>query len=67
MSKPQHMSKFELMQAVEKILKDWKLESGRDYIFSLQGPTIILSMSGQEKMNQKRREEVEELGMVILG
>lgn len=61
------MSKFELMRAVEKVLANWKLEGGRDYILSRQGPTIILSMSGQEKMTQERREEVEELGMVILG
>ena len=61
------MSKFELMRAVEKVLADWKLEGGKDYILSLQGPTIILSMAGQEKMTPERREEVEELGMVILG
>lgn len=61
------MSKFELMEAVEKVLADWKLEGGKDYIFSLQGPTIILSMAGQEKMTPERREKVEKLGMVILG
>lgn len=55
------------MRAVEKVLANWNLEGGRDYILSLQGPTIILSMAGQEKMTPERREEVEELGMVILG
>jgi antitoxin component of RelBE/YafQ-DinJ toxin-antitoxin module len=34
---------------------------------SLQGPTIILSMKGQEKIKEEQRQIIEKMGMVILG
>jgi hypothetical protein len=60
------MSKHELMGQVEKILADWKFDHTH-YLMSLQGPTLILSMKGQEKIKQEQREIIEKMGMVILG
>jgi hypothetical protein len=60
------MSKRELMGQVEKILADWKFDHTH-YLMSLQGPTIILSMKGQEKIKEEQRQIIEKMGMVILG
>ena len=60
------MSNRELMVQVEKILADWKFDSTH-YLMSLQGPAILLSMKGQEKIKDEQREIIEKMGMVILG
>ena len=54
------------MGQVEKILADWKFDHTH-YLMSLQGPTIILSMKGQEKIKEEQRQIIEKMGMVILG
>ena len=60
------MSKQELMAQVTKILADWKFDHTH-YIMSLQGPTLILSMKGQEKIKEEQRQIIEKMGMAILG
>jgi len=37
-----------------------------DYVVSLQGPTIILSISGNQKMNGNLKNELLNIGMLIL-
>ena len=56
-----------LMESVRTILSVWGLEDGTDYVMSFQGPTMILSMAGQEKITEDQRKKIEEAGMAILG
>jgi hypothetical protein len=37
-----------------------------DYVVSLQGPTIILSISGNQKMHGNLKNELLNIGMLIL-
>ena len=43
------MNKSEIIQKVEKILADNGF-TNNDYTISLQGPTVILTRTGHEKM-----------------
>lgn len=38
----------------------------QDYIVSLQGPTIILSISGTEKMHGNLKNELLNIGILVL-
>jgi hypothetical protein len=57
--------KKELIEKAETLLKSLGFNSN-DYVISLQGPTVILSMSGQNKMKEKTREELEKIGVKII-
>jgi hypothetical protein len=54
-----------IIEESNKFLKSYGFTQ-QDYIVSLQGPTIILSISGTQKMNEKLKEELLNIGMIIL-
>ena len=37
-----------------------------DYCMSLQGPTVILTVTGEEKMSDEVREKLVKIGLTIL-
>ena len=37
-----------------------------DYVVSLQGPTFIFSIAGNEKLTDEIRERLENIGIIIL-
>jgi ABC-type transport system substrate-binding protein len=39
----------------------------QDYVISLQGPTVILAITGQSKMTPEIQKDLEEIGMIVLG
>lgn len=54
----------------ERLLKAIGLENQRDYIWSMQGPTVILTISGQAKMASVSKSNINtltKLGIQILG
>jgi sugar/nucleoside kinase (ribokinase family) len=59
------MNKRKVIDRTEAFLKENGFTQA-DYIVSLQGPTVILSMSGAQKMNEEIREEVMKIGMQVL-
>lgn len=54
------------MNSVRTILEIWGFNQDH-YVMSLQGPTLILSMAGQEKITKAQREKLEQAGVAILG
>ena len=60
-------NKRNLIQKVEKCLSEAGL-SQQDYVISLQGPTVILAQSGQDKFDNDiiLRAELLNLGILIL-
>lgn len=54
----------------ERLLKAIGLENQKDYIWSLYGPTVILTISGQAKMASVSKSNINtltKLGIQILG
>lgn len=54
----------------ERLLKAIGLENQRDYIWSMHGPTVILTISGQAKMASVSKSNINtltKLGIQILG
>lgn len=54
----------------ERLLKAIGLENQIDYIWSMQGPTVILTISGQAKMASVSKSNINtltKLGIQILG
>lgn len=62
------MTKRKVIEKAEKILKDFGCTSGRDYVMSLQGPTIIFAITGKEKFENDPilRAEIMHTGIKIL-
>jgi len=58
------MRKRILIDQVESILKKEGFNSN-DYIISLQGPTVILSQSGNDKLTEDIKNKIKELVEVI--
>ena len=58
------MRKRILIDQVESILKKEGFNND-DYIISLQGPTVILSQSGNDKINEDIKNKIKELIEVI--
>lgn len=61
---------MEPMTTAERLLKAVGLENQKDYIWSLQGPTVVLTVSGQTKMAGVKDSEIKtltRLGIQILG
>ena len=58
------MRKRILIDKVESILKKEGFNND-DYIISLQGPTVILSQSGNEKINEEIKNKIKDLVLVI--
>ena len=62
------MTKRKVIERAEKILKDFGCTSGRDYVMSLQGQTIIFAITGKEKFENDPilRAEIMHIGIEIL-
>lgn len=60
------MSKNKLIKTVYEILESWGFTHDH-FVMSLQGPTMILSLAGQEKITTKQRWDLEKMGIAILG
>lgn len=52
------------IQEIEAVLSDYGFTK-QDYVISLQGPTVILTVSGQEKMEQTLPLKAELMGMRV--
>jgi hypothetical protein len=59
------MNKSEIINKVESLLKG-KGFTQMDYVVSLQGPTLILAMTGQDKMTPELEKSIKKLNMLIL-
>jgi len=59
------MNKKQIIEKAEAFLKLYGFTQ-QDYIVSLQGPTIILSISGTEKMHGNLKNELLNVGMQVL-
>lgn len=54
---------------VRDLLAKEGIKEGVDYIFSLQGPTIITTLNGQTKfkfLRESTKEEIESIGVRML-
>jgi hypothetical protein len=58
------MEKSEIINKVESLLKE-KGFVQIDYVISLQGPTLILTITGQDKMTTELKESIEKLNTLI--
>jgi len=59
------MDKRKIIDQTEALLKERGFIQA-DYIVSLQGPTLILSISGTQKMDEDLRNELFNIGMQVL-
>jgi len=59
------MKKRQIIEKAEAFLKLYGFTQ-KDYVVSLQGPTIILSISGTEKMDGNLRNELLNVGMQVI-
>lgn len=57
--------KSSMIEKATRILIDNRFNFG-DYIFSLQGPTLILTKDGKKKMTLPIQEKLKALGLEIL-
>jgi hypothetical protein len=60
------MNKHEVIGKVRTHLTTVGIEEGSDYVISLQGPTIIPTMEGSEKITDQIREEIGKLGALMI-
>lgn len=63
------MDKFAKLETLKSLLKEAGILEGRDYILSLQGPTIIGTVEGSEKLSsleKSSRQEIESMGVQFL-
>jgi hypothetical protein len=61
---------MEQMTTAERLFKSIGLENQSDYIWSMQGPTVVLTISGQAKMASVSKSNINtltRLGIQILG
>lgn len=60
------MNKQKQLEVIKDILEVKGILEGQDYIFSLQGPTVITTMQGAPKITPEIREALEILRVDIL-
>ena len=60
------MNKHFVIGQVRTFLSSVGIEEGADYLISLQGPTVIPTMVGSEKLTESISDEVKKLGALIL-
>jgi hypothetical protein len=60
------MNKHLIIGQVRTFLSTVGIEEGPDYLISLQGPTVIPTMAGSEKLTESISDEVKKLGALIL-
>ncbi len=60
------MNKHLIIGQVRTFLSTVGIEEGPDYLISLQGPTVIPTMIGLEKLTESISDEVKKLGALIL-
>ena len=60
------MNKHSIIGQVRTYLSTVGIEEGPDYLISLQGPTVIPTMAGSEKLTESIVDEVKKLGALTL-
>jgi len=60
------MNKHLIIGQVRTFLSSVGIQEGADYLISLQGPTVIPTEVGSEKLTESISEEVKKLGALIL-
>jgi hypothetical protein len=60
------MNKHFIIGQVRTYLSTVGIEEGPDYLISLQGPTVIPTEVGSEKLTESISDEVKKLGALIL-
>ena len=60
------MNKQKQLEVIKDILEVKGILEGQDYIFSLQGPTVITTLQGASKITPEIRRELEILRVTIL-
>jgi len=60
------MNKHFVIGQVRTFLSTVDMEEGADYVISLQGPTVIPTEVGSEKLTESIADEVKKLGALIL-
>lgn len=60
------MNKHEVIGKVRTYLTTVGIEEGLDYVISLQGPTIIATESGSDKLTDTIKDEVSNLGANVI-
>lgn len=61
------MNKHQMIGKARKALEAHGILEGEHYVVSLQGPSFILTISGDEKMTKTIKEEVQALRVIIIG
>jgi hypothetical protein len=61
------MNKNQMISKARKALEVHQILEGEDYIVSLQGPSVILTISGGEKMTDEIKEEIQTLRVTVIG
>lgn len=61
--------KYESLEKTRSLLEEAGIVEGKDYIFSLQGPTVIGTAAGYNKFKSLKKssiEEVESMGVKMM-
>ncbi len=63
------MDKFDILETLRSLLEKAGIVEGKDYVVSLQGPTIIGTVGGYSKLkslDKNSREKLETMGVDIM-
>jgi hypothetical protein len=60
------MNKRQLLNQVKTLLAGYDILEGTDYIFSLQGPTVILTLQGTPKITPEIKTILKGLNVILL-
>ena len=61
------MNKHQMIGKARKALETHQILEGTDYVISLQGPSVVLTISGGEKMTDEIKEEIQTLRVTVIG
>ena len=56
-----------MISKARKALEAHQIFEGDDYVISLQGPSVILTISGDDKMTKEIKDEIQTLRVTIIG
>ena len=60
------MTKQQIIKDVKTLLEAHNIIDGPDYLISLQGPTVILTVLGTSKMTPEIKDLIKDTGALIL-
>ena len=60
------MNKQHILKQVKTLLEGYDILEGQDYVFSLQGPTVILSIQGTLKITPEIKKILKGLNVILL-